>query len=140
MKQILVVIVTALLVVVAPQAQSEEQENSGSVYTISVFTLKPGAVDEYLSARQQTQPMILQNEFIKSRKVFRHYWGPEWSVMVITEYASMADIERASARTRELYHTAYPDEEEFKRRNDLLHGLQIGHDDAIVKEVPGLGK
>ena len=131
--------VLALLVCLAQTGWAEEPKQTGSVYNVAFYTVKSGQLDEFLTLREKAQPMVSQNRYVKSRKTFQHAWGPEWSVMVVTEYASLADIEKASARTRELYEKAYS-KDQRDQWNDRYHDLLISHSDAIVRDVPALAK
>lgn len=77
-------------------------------------------------------------------RFFTHIWGPDWTVVNITEYESFADIAKAGERFDELWEKKYPDEDDWKAKRDEFMGEVVtywqGHTDAIVREVPGLRK
>ncbi len=82
----------------------------------------------------------MQNEHVKSLKVLTHLWGEDWTVVMISEYESMAGIEAAQKKATELFEQKYPDEKKRKEVNDKRRKMIMGHTDNIVREVPNLRK
>ena len=92
---------------------AQEQEEKGHVFTISTFKVRYGDVDEYLKLSEGVEgPMTVQNEFILSRKVLTHLWGPDWRIIIIAEYEDFAAIGKAQEKYDELWKNKYPDKAE----------------------------
>ena len=120
---------------------AQEQEEKGNVFTISTFKVRYGDVDEYLKLSEGVEgPMTVQNEFIISRKVFKHLWGPDWRIIIIAEYKDFAAIGKAQAKYDELWKNKYPDKAERDKINKKISDYVLGHTDAIVSELPKFRK
>jgi hypothetical protein len=120
---------------------SQEQEEDAHVFAIVFYKIPFNELDEFTSFHEkEVQAIDRQIDEILSIKVFRHYWGPEWSIMEILEFKDLASMENAMEKRQELRNKRYPnkkDMEEFnKKRRDFLNG----HFDALVREVPELRK
>ena len=120
---------------------AQEQEEKGHVFTMSTYKVRSGDLDEYLKFREQEwHPLTEQNEFILSKKVLRHLWGPDWRVMIIEEYENFADIAKAQEKYDELWKNKYPDKAERDKKEKKWSNYELAHTDAIVMEVPKLRK
>ena len=120
---------------------AQEEEEQGNVFTISTFKVRFDQVDEVLDLwEKEFKPIAEQNDLIKSVKVFRHLWGPDWTIVIIREYENFAAISSAQEKSNELRKKKYPDK---KKRDEIMKKNQsylLGHTDAIVREVPKLRK
>ena len=123
-------------------AYAQDDEDQGHIYTVSTHKWPFNNLEEIFALMEEAQGIIEENEYILSRKVLTHSWAGEFSVMIIIEYASMADIDRAQKRGTELFNAKYPDEEEREARSEKLSKLMgtSMHNDSIVQEVPALTK
>jgi len=135
-------IVVALLLLGPVSIPAQEEEERGDFYTIATYTVPFDQLSDYQSLLEEDMDLVEANEFILSRKVMFHQWAPDWSVVVITRYASFEDIAAAQERATELREEKYPDEEEWLERWARWNELTMGgmHVDAIVREVPSLTK
>lgn len=123
-------------------AYAQDDEIEGHIYTVSTHKWPFNNLEEIFALMEETQAIVEENEYILSRKVLTHSWAGEFSVMIIIEYASMADIDKAQKRGTELFNAKYPDEEEREARGEKLSELMGAsmHNDSIVQEVPALTK
>ena len=122
-------------------AFAQEQEEEGNVFAISTWKLRFDQVDDFLEIlEKESKPIYMQNEHVKSLKVLTHLWGEDWTVVMISEYESMAEIEAAQKKSAELFKQKYPDENKRNEVNDQRRKLIMGHTDNIVREVPNLRK
>jgi len=117
------------------------QEQEGNIFTISTWKIRFDQLDDFLDIMEkEMKPIYTQNEYIKSYRVFRHYWGEDWLVVVIAEYENMGAIEAADKKSDELLKKKYPDEKKLKEMQDKRRKMIMGHTDNIVREVPNLRK
>jgi len=120
---------------------AQEQEAEGNVFAISTWKIRFDQRDDFLKfIETENKPIDAQNEHIISMKVFTHLWGEDWTVVIISEYKSMAAIEAAQKKSRELFKQKYPDEKEREKVYDRRRSMIMGHTDNIVLEVPNLSK
>ena len=141
--QVMLVTISALcLFSVWGTAYAQDDEVEGHIYTVSTQKWPFNNLEEIFALMEETQGLVEENEYILSRKVLTHSWAGEFSVMIINEYASMADIDKAQKRGTELFNAKYPDEEEREARSEKLSKLMgtSMHNDSIVQEVPALTK
>jgi len=123
-------------------AFAQDDGDDGHIYTVSTHKWPFNNLEEIFAFMEENQDIRKENEFILSQKVLTHQWGGEFSVMIITEYASMADIDKAQERGAELRRAKYPDEAERTARGEkgrALRGTAM-HNDNILQEVPALTK
>ena len=119
----------------------EEEEEEGHVYTISTFKVRFDQVEEFLDLwEKENHPIALQNEYILSTKVLTHLWGPDWSVVMITEYEKFEDIAAAWEKSNELFEEKYSSKNQRDKITKKILSYRMGHTDAIVQEVPKLTK
>ncbi len=120
---------------------AQEQEEEGNVYAISTWKIRFDQVDDFLEIlEKESKPIYMQNEHVKSLKVLTHLWGEDWTVVMISEYESMAEIEAAQKKATEMFKQKYPDEKKRNEVNDKRRKMIKGHTDNIVREVPNLRK
>ena len=120
---------------------AQEQEEKGNVFTISTYKVRYAYVDEYLKlSLGEEGALTAQNEFHISRKVFTHLWGPDWRIIIITEYEDFAAIGKAQEKYDELWKNKYPDKAERDKINKKISDYVLGHTDAIVSELPKFRK
>jgi hypothetical protein len=120
---------------------AQEQEEEGNVYAISTWKIKFDQIDDFLEfMEKESKPIYTQNEHVKSMKILRHYWGDDWTVVMIAEYESLAGIEAAEKKADELLKQKYPDEKKREEVIDRRRKMIMGHTDNIVREVPHLRK
>lgn len=120
---------------------SQEEEEEGHVYAISTFKVRFDQVEEFLDLwEKEYHPIDMQNEYILSTKTLTHLWGPDWSVVMITEYEKFEDIAAAWEKSNELFEKKYPKESQRDKITKKILSYRMGHWDAIVQEVPKLTK
>ena len=120
---------------------AQEEEEQGHVFTISTFKVSFGKLDEYLELwDKESTPLIKKNEFILSHRVFTHSYGPDWNIVVITEYENLSAIESANKKSKELFKEKYPDEDKLDEIYKQFGSYILAHTDAIVRERPKLRK
>lgn len=142
LKQLVLVVAALCMSVVATVASAQEDDDSGNIYVVSTLQWPFDNLDEIFAMMEEAKGLVDQNEYVLSRKVLTHFYAGAFSVMTVTEYASLADIDKAAERGNELFLEAYPDEEEREARGDAFSALTGSgmHVDSIVQEVPALTK
>ncbi|MCH7676556.1 hypothetical protein IH879_16645 [candidate division KSB1 bacterium] len=140
-QSILFTLTLTFLTVTSSFVLAQEQEEEGHVFTISTWKVKFGQVNKYLDLLKEFRhPEVEQNEFLISRKVFRHHWGPDWNIVIIQEFEDLASIDKYQKRNQELRKKMHPDKTERDKIAKQLQELRLAHTDAIVTEVPKLRK
>ncbi len=136
----LVVILIATFIGMGVCYAQEEEEEKGHVYTMSTYKISFKDFEEFIDVMEQFKEVWMENDFILSQKLMSHLWGPDWSVIVVTEYTDLSSIEKAQKRSKELIKEKFTDEEKLKELTQTYQEMIVGHTDAIVKEVPSLTK
>jgi len=141
MQRNVVCLVVALMVFVTPLVLAqEEKEEEGHVFTISTYKVQFQNVDKIMKLWEEYwKPVNAKNEYVKSFRVFTHLWGSDWTIVVITEYESMAAIEASWVRGEEISKEMFPEGESEEKLAEM-QAMGLGHTDNIVKEVPSLRK
>ena len=138
-KMIIIILLAAFINANIANAQDKKEEKK-HVYTLSTYKVNFGNMKDYLKLMEKYKVNTIENEFILSQKVFTHLWGPDWSIMIVTEYENLASIEKSQARNSELSKKNFTNKEEFEKDGEKWQSMILGHTDAIVKEVPSLTK
>jgi hypothetical protein len=142
MRRTAVCLVVALMVGVTPVVWAQEQkEEESHVFTVSTYKVQFHNIDRILESWEKTwKPIYTKNEHVKSVRVFTHFWGSDWSIMMITEYESFSAIEDGLKRGEEIRKEMFPDDEQWQATLTELQKMGLGHTDDIVTEVPSLRK
>ncbi len=139
MKPRLFVLAGFCLLMVSFSAKAQEQQ--GNVFAISTYKIPFDRISEYFELyEKEAKPRVAQNEFILSQKILTHAWGPDWTVMFITEYKDLASIQTAQKRGTELFEKQYPDKAKRDELTKKFQSFSQAHTDALVVENPKLRK
>lgn len=142
-KQLLLIAAATLcLAGLSGTASAQDESEEGNIFVVSTLQWPFGNLEEIFALMEETQGLLEQNEYVISRKVLTHQYAGAFSVMTITEYASLADIDKANDRGSELFLAAYPDEEEREARGEKFAELAGAamHVDSILQDNPALSK
>ncbi len=132
---LITMIATALLAIPATlSAQDDEPE--GHIFAISTFKVSFEDLEGLYEMWEEDMDLVKDNEYILSQKILTHQWGPDWSIMIISEHATFAEVDAAQKRTTELFEAKYKKEKDRDARNAAFakYHLRDGHSDAIVQE------
>jgi hypothetical protein len=111
-KSLLVLLIAAFLLSSGSFLFAQDKEEKGHVYTISTWKIQPNKIEEVLKVwEEEFKPINDQDEHLLSIKFFRHYYGPDWSVMIVAEYENLAAIEKSDENFNKLFEEKYPDKE-----------------------------
>jgi hypothetical protein len=103
-KQLLLVAAATLCIAgLSGTANAQDESEDGHIFVVSTLQWPFNNLEEIFDLMEETQGLLEQNEYVLSRKVLSHYYAGAFSVMTITEYASLADIEKAGERGNELF-------------------------------------
>ena len=142
-KHMLLLAGTALLLATAPDSlQAQNDDDDGHFFMVSTYQYPFNNLAEIFEIIEENHELTEQNEFILSQKVLTHVLAGAFSVMIIAEYATFEDIDKADERGTELFEAKYPDEEDRDARQDKFaaltgHGM---HKDNILQENTSLAK
>ncbi len=132
----------SILSVLPQDANGQDNVNTPHYFLVGTYQWPYATRAEIFEVLEREQDLVDKNEHIISQKVLAHRWGEPYSAMIISEYASLADVQRAVERRAELMRELYPDEDELAERNRMFNALVGGnvHQDSILQEVPSLTK
>jgi hypothetical protein len=134
-------ILAALFLATTASFVAAQEEDEGDLYTISFWKVRFDKLDEVLETWEDYfSPIQAEIPEVKSVKVFRHFWGPDWNLMVVTEYEDLTAMEQAEKKFEELFEKRVPDEAKRKEIMNVTGSYALGHWDAIVTELPKLSK
>ena len=134
-------LLSLVIVVVGTGLYAEEEEEKGSVYAISTYKVRFDEMDAFFDIwENEWKPIAAQNDLILSRRVMKHLWGPDWTVIEITEYKDLASIQDAQKKGVELLKSKYPEKEKRDQIKKKFQSYIRSHTDAIVEDVPKLSK
>ncbi len=139
-KRLMLLIALPLFAIPVALLAQDEEEEKGHVWTISTYKVNFNDIEGLLEMWEEDQGITTENEFVLSSKVLTHLWGPDWTIMIIAEYAKFEDIAAATAKRTELFEKKYTSETRRKARTKKIRALFQGHTDAIVQENPKLTK
>lgn len=140
-KRVISVLLSMVFLFSAGSILLAQEEEQGNVFAMTFLKVQREDRDEYFKLWEREVLSIEKqiDEFL-SLKVFTHWWGPDWNVVVIREFKDLASIEKAFEKEAELFKKKYPDEKEREEITKKLGKYLNGHFDAIVREVPKLRK
>jgi hypothetical protein len=122
------------------------QTNPSHVYHVATWYIIDGqdsvaraernaVLEEYLTK------VTMKNEFVIHQWTMNHFFTDDSREFVtITEYATLADIEKAFNRDGELEKQAWPDQKKRDDFNKKMAGYFTHHKDAIFSGLPKLSK
>ena len=133
---------TLLLAITPGTSQAQDDDDDGHIFTVSTFQWPFNNLDEIFEIIEENHELTKQNEFILSQKVLTHMWAGAFSVMFISEYASLEDFAKAQKRDTELFEAKYPEEKDRDAREDKFAALAGDgmHEDNILQENTKLAK
>jgi hypothetical protein len=142
-KELLLIAAAALcLTSLSGTANAQDDDEDGHIFAVATLQWSFNNLEEIFALMEENHNLVEQNEYILSRKVLTHEYAGAFSVMTITEYASLADIDKAEDRGNELFEAKYPDEKDRDARGEKFSAL-VGdgmHVDSIVRENAALSK
>ncbi len=142
-RHILLLAGAALLLAITPGTpQAQDDDDDGHIFAVSTFQWPFNNLDEIFEIIEENHELTKQNEFILSQKVLTHMWAGAFSVMFISEYASLEDFAKAQKRDTELFEAKYPEEKDRDAREDKFAALAGDgmHEDNILQENTKLAK
>ncbi len=133
---------TLLLAITPGTSQAQDDDDDGHIFAVSTFQWPFNNLDEIFEIIEENHELTKQNEFILSQKVLTHMWAGAFSVMFISEYASLEDFAKAQKRDTELFEAKYPEEKDRDAREDKFAALAGDgmHEDNILQENTKLAK
>ena len=122
-------------------AQDEGEQDQAHVFTLQTWKVKFGDSDTYLDIYEnEWLPLVKQNEFVLGHWAYKHYWGPDWTILFVEEFENLGTMAQAHEKYDELWKKKYPDKAERNAVEKMWSDFEWGHTDAIVTEVPKLEK
>jgi len=135
------VICVCLTLLIGPVVADEHTEDEAHVFSMQTFKIKWSDIDSYLEVYdREWMPLVKQNEFILSHNIYEHAWGPDWTLLIVEEYRSMADLAKAREKLDELWQAKYPDASDRNAADREFDKYVNGHFDSIVTERLGYSK
>ena len=132
------IIFLTAIVLLNQNLYAQDNENIVVVTTWYVENPEGGSSAEYDSlATIMNDKVVSKNKYVINRTLVRHFWGSDSRQrVIITEYASMEDIEKAVEEGSKLFREAFPNEEDRKAFNKAFGKYWNGyHSDEIYSVV-----
>jgi hypothetical protein len=122
-------------------SQDGVEDEQAHVFTLQTWKIKFGDTDAYLDLYEnEWLPLVRQNEFVIGHWAFKHFWGPDWTILFVEEFENLGTMAQAHEKYDELWEKKYPDKAERNAVEKMMSDLEWGHTDAIVTEVSKLDK
>ncbi len=138
-RTVFISLVMVFMLLVGSLLFAQEEKEKPNFVVVSTYKVRFDQIENFLEIWEKYYiPIIREIEFVKSIRVFTHYWGPDWTVLLIAEYESFDAIDSAQVKLNELFKEKYPDE--YQEINKKARSMILGHTDAIVTEVKELHK
>ena len=141
MKVKILTVFCILFLLVLAKGNLYSQESNNHIFEINFLSIPYEDINDFMTFYETVgKPLDADNEYILSVKVFRHAFGPLWSVCMITEYKDMEGFVAAEKRGDEIFMKKYPDK---SKRDEIMKKYQVylkGHSDALVRDYPNLEK
>jgi hypothetical protein len=116
------------------------EEESGHIFVVSTFKITfpdGGSQAELDSLLQVINEVQKGNEKELSQITLRHLWGSDSrDLVVITEYASLADFDAAQTINIELSRKKWPERKDRRAFFRKLNSYFEYHSDEIMQEQP----
>ena len=142
LSHMLIAAIAIALLSMPASVSAQDDEPEGHIFAISTFKVSFEDLEDLYEMWEEDMDLVKDNEYILSQKVLTHQWGPDWSFMIISEYATFADIANSDTRNDELFEAKYKKEKDRDARNAAFAKFHIrdDHEDAIVMEITKLTK
>ena len=125
---------------------AQAQMNSNHLFHVLTWYMVPG-LDSTAQAERNAilkeyfEKVDKKNEFIMHQWSMNHYYTDDSrEYIVVTEYASWADIDKANDRSGELERQAWPDVQKRKDFMKKMNSYFTNHKDAIYHGLPDMTK
>ena len=117
--------------------ESDDAHGNGNVFAMLQYKTKFSDIDAYLDLyEKEWMPLVRENKYVVSHRIFQHSWGPDWTILIVEEFESLAMLDEAYKTYDKLWEKRYPDEAERNAADKAFSDLLLGHSDSIVTEVP----
>lgn len=125
-------------------AFAQEEEEQGHIFVVTTWkTVMPdgGSAAERDSLLKELYNAQKSNPKVLSQRELQHHWGNDSrDMVVITEYASMADIDEAGKINQELNKKKWPDDKKRAAFWQAVGKYFDYHSDEIYEERPEFRK
>lgn len=145
-KLLLLTFVGIMLFCMSNISKSFAQAPSSHIFHVNTWYMIPGQ-DSIVKAERDVilkeyhTKVTMKNEFVLHSSSMTHFFTDDSrEYLIVTEYASMGDMEKAFDRDSELERQAWPD---VKQRMDYIKKMNSYfsyHKDAIFHSIPSLSK
>ncbi len=118
---------------------------SHHVFTIMTLYLLPtdsaGRAERDACFKEYFEKLVMKNQYVIHEQSMIHYYTDDSrEFVIIDEYASWDDIDKANDRVDELAKLAWPDSKKRQEFFNKFNSFFSYHKDAIYGEVPGMTK
>ena len=142
----LTTVTVLLLLNLSNLATVKAQTQASHIFHIATFYMVPGMdsiarAERNATIKEYQDKVTMKNEFILHSWTMQHLFSEDsHEYVIINEYGSWSDIDKAATRDAELELKAWPNQ---KQRMALLKKIDsyfTGHKDAVYSGIPNLTK
>ena len=122
------------------------QAPASHIFHVGTFYMVPGMdsiarAERNATLKEYHDKVTMKNEFVLHSWTMQHLFSEDSrEYVIINEYASWADIDKAAARDAELEKKAWPNEKQRMALTKKLDSYFTGHKDAVYSGFPNLTK
>jgi len=118
----------------------QAQDNDSRVFVITTLKLNPASEMTFAQQDSMLNEQLMmdkQNKYIVSTQLMRHYYGSDSrDAVIIREYKSFSDIDKAGDEQQKLVEKKYPKEADRMAANKKFRGSVSWHKDEIYMSIP----
>lgn len=118
----------------------QAQENDGHVFVITTLKMNSGAGMTFAQQDSMFNDQLMidkKNKYIVSTKLMRHYYGSDSrDAVVLREYKSFGDIDKAGEEDEKLFEKKYPKESDRMAAGKRFRNAVSWHKDEIYRGIP----
>ena len=135
-----------LLLSLSNLATVKAQTPASHVFHVATFYMVPGMdslarAERNATIKEYYDKVTMKNELILHSWSMQHYFSEDSrEFVIINEYATWNDIDKAGARDAELEKKAWPNEKQRMALMKKMDGYFTSHKDAVYNGFPNLTK
>ena len=79
----MLVMLIAIVAFYSPSNLMAQDDDDGNIFTVSIYQWPFNNLDDIFEAMEEDKDLVMNNEFLISRKILVHQWAGAFSVMIV---------------------------------------------------------
>jgi len=138
-KKVLIGLFVLLGVALVNTANLQAQDNNAHVFVVTTLKMNNGAGMTFAQQDSMLNEQLMidkKNKYIVSTKLMRHYYGSDSrDAVVMREYKSFGDIDKAGEEDQKLFEKKYPKEADRMAVGERYRKAVSWHKDEIYRGI-----